>query len=395
MSLFASNGFNASFYIVCELDLSPSAQSCDPFAPVSDFVGIGGTSASSPEFAGIMALVNQATGARQGNANYVLYKLASQSGNTCTSAALAASTCVFYDIPSGSTIQMPCLSGSLNCVTTLNTDANGVLSGYAAGSGYDLATGLGSVNAANLISKWVSFQSSLSPTRTTLNLNGGAPVNVSHGQSITVVVDVVPTQSAGTPTGAVSLIADTGSNAQQVVAISTLVNGSATFSTTALPGGSNYSAFVSYAGDGTFAPSLSSSASITVSPEPGKVSLAYELFDANGNETNPNATSASFGQPSILRLSVHNQSGSACPTTAPGTPGCPTGTITLTDNGNALDGGVFNLNTRGYADDISNCAVARITSAERGLLRGQQLYWGFGQRSRDDKQSWHQRHVVF
>lgn len=351
LSLFASNGFNGSFYIVCEADLNPSASSCDPFAGVSDFVGIGGTSASSPIFSGIMVLINQATGSRQGNANYILYKLASQNGNTCSSVATTSSTCVFYDVPGGSTIQMPCVNGTLNCVTTSSTDANGVLSGYGTTPGYDLATGLGSVNAGNLISKWISFTSVLSASKTTLNLDSGAAVNITHGQSITAVVNVAPIQGPGTPTGTISLTANPGSTSEQVVAISPLINGSASFSTTSLPGGTNYAVFASYSGDGTFAPSVSDTTFITVAPEQSRVSVAYELFDANGNETSPNATSASFGQFSILHISVSSQSGDVCPTNSPGNSGCPTGTITLTDNGNPLDGGVFNLNSQGYADD--------------------------------------------
>ena len=72
VSLFASNGFVGSAYIVCQAD-NPQGGDC-PFS----FLGFGGTSVSSPAFAGIMALVNQETGERQGNANYILYKLAAQ-----------------------------------------------------------------------------------------------------------------------------------------------------------------------------------------------------------------------------------------------------------------------------------------------------------------------------
>jgi subtilase family serine protease len=83
VSLFASDGLSNSFYVICELDLTAalggSATSCDLNSPYTDFIGLGGTSASSPAFAGIMAMVNQKYG-RQGNANYVLYKLAAQRG---------------------------------------------------------------------------------------------------------------------------------------------------------------------------------------------------------------------------------------------------------------------------------------------------------------------------
>src|ERR1700723_1391232 len=74
VSLFASNGFLGSFYIICQSD--QTSGSCGVAG--GEFLGFGGTSVSSPAFAGIMALVNQQMGSRQGNANYVLYKLASQ-----------------------------------------------------------------------------------------------------------------------------------------------------------------------------------------------------------------------------------------------------------------------------------------------------------------------------
>jgi subtilase family serine protease len=137
VSFFASNGFNSSFYAICEADAPPgfSVGTCG----TSQLLGIGGTSASSPAFAAIVALVNQATGSRQGNPNPILYNLAGQTGNTCSSAANPASTCVFYDIPTGSTIAMPCLPGTPNCTTTTGNSI-GILSGYTTSTGYDLAT---------------------------------------------------------------------------------------------------------------------------------------------------------------------------------------------------------------------------------------------------------------
>ena len=68
---------SGAFYLVCAADITSGGfTSCQASDPNTHYISIGGTSASTPVFAGIMALVNQATGARQGNANYVLYKLA-------------------------------------------------------------------------------------------------------------------------------------------------------------------------------------------------------------------------------------------------------------------------------------------------------------------------------
>ncbi len=95
---------------------------------------IGGTSAAAPSFAAIVALLNQQTGERQGNINPTLYGLA------------AVSTDAFHDITQGSNI-VPCRQGSANC------PAGGQL-GYSTGAGYDLVTGLGSVDAYNLVREW-------------------------------------------------------------------------------------------------------------------------------------------------------------------------------------------------------------------------------------------------
>ena len=80
VSLFASNGFDGTFYTVCQKDVTGTS-SCDLNSFGFTFQGVGGTSASAPAFAGIMALVNQSQATaqnqspRQGNANYVLYPL--------------------------------------------------------------------------------------------------------------------------------------------------------------------------------------------------------------------------------------------------------------------------------------------------------------------------------
>ena len=106
-----------------------------------------------------MALVNQFTNSSgQGNANYVLYKLAASSAQTshaCGATANPSPGCIFYDVISG-TIAVPCTKGSsLNCNVSNASDLYGVLSGYNAATGYDLATGLGSVNAYNLVHNWI------------------------------------------------------------------------------------------------------------------------------------------------------------------------------------------------------------------------------------------------
>jgi subtilase family serine protease len=135
-----------------------------------DLQGNGGTSAASPYWAGIMALILQKNGgARQGLANPTLYKLHSkESLSSCSSNTVkSGNSCVFYDITVSDNAQV-CLTGSPDCLTKTSTDKYGILSGYSAGTGYDQATGLGSVNIANLVDGWAAVaptpKVSLTPT---------------------------------------------------------------------------------------------------------------------------------------------------------------------------------------------------------------------------------------
>src|SRR5260370_29587224 len=145
-----------------------------------------------------MALVNQQvpTPHGQGNANYVLYKLAAQqNAASCNSTNGSGSTCVFNDVTTG-TIAMPCAAGSPNFTVQTAGHQYGILNGYNTGTGYDLATGLGSGNVENLVTKWstATFPSSA----TTLTL--GPPTSgITHGQSVNVNINVAPGSGSGTP----------------------------------------------------------------------------------------------------------------------------------------------------------------------------------------------------
>ncbi|MGD1091114.1 MAG: protease pro-enzyme activation domain-containing protein [Bryobacteraceae bacterium] len=103
---------------------------------------VGGTSAAAPVFAGIVLLMNQSLGVNGlGNINPTLYGLASVSNNVCSANAVT-SGCAFHDVTSGDNL-VPCTVRTNGCV--------GGSMGYAAGAGYDMVTGLGSVDATKLI----------------------------------------------------------------------------------------------------------------------------------------------------------------------------------------------------------------------------------------------------
>ena len=112
---------------------------------------VGGTSVAAPSMAGIQALINQANGGRQGMPGYIYYTLANQQNDTnCNSSGPpgAGSNCAFQDITLGNNLICGLATGS--CTATL-TQAK---IGFNAGTGYDMASGLGSPNAANLSSRW-------------------------------------------------------------------------------------------------------------------------------------------------------------------------------------------------------------------------------------------------
>ncbi len=162
VSLFAANGVWGHYYIYCDSDTSDS-QTCSG-AP-SAWSGAGGTSFSSPIVAAIQALVNQKQGARQGNPNPTLYALAkTEFGTAGNEACISAkgrnadASCIFYDVSLGD-MDVNC-TGAHNCYLPGGT--YGVLSvkdtaygkAYAAHKGWDFATGIGTINAANLVNNW-------------------------------------------------------------------------------------------------------------------------------------------------------------------------------------------------------------------------------------------------
>lgn len=150
-------------YVVCE-DIFPqgveSASCINGFLNQYNLVGGDyGTSASAPAFAGMVALLNQVYG-RQGNINPELYQLASFSPDA------------FHDVTTGE-ITAACKPGTTDC------PSSGVLS-LPAGPGYDLATGLGSVDAFHFVDEWASdFQlSEASPAGGRSGLRSAAEIAV-------------------------------------------------------------------------------------------------------------------------------------------------------------------------------------------------------------------------
>jgi hypothetical protein len=365
VSLFAGNGLNKSFYVICQMyansESGGSGTSCNLNSPYTNFEGVGGTSASAQVFAGVMALVNQKYG-RQGNVNYVLYPMAAANGASCnsSSAPVTNSSCIFYDITAGNN-SVICAAGSPDC--SLSGDAFGIMvsggtAAYPTTAGYDLATGLGSVNVANLVNKWAS---NFTPSTTTLALSTNPatnPLTLTHGQPVNFTIDVTPGSGSSTPTGDVSLIAPAGSGSSNTTGIGpfTLSGGSVSGTTNMLPAGS-YTVTAHYAGDGTSAASDSAPGiPVTVTKE----SSLTEMRLVTPNTLAPvySTTSAPYGS-YALRIDVTNSSGQFCADPATGllTYACPTGALTVSPaptHQTPPPGGVpgsYTLNSQGLAED--------------------------------------------
>jgi uncharacterized protein (TIGR03437 family) len=198
--------------------------------------GVGGTSVSTPIFAGVVTLLNQYLAQSKpglGNINPTLYSLAQTSG-------------VFHDITVGSNI-VPCTSGSPSCV-------NGQL-GYNAGPGFDLATGLGSADIYNLFTHWPRPGQGSGPTSTTTTLVAN-PASISISGSTVLTATVTAASGTNAPNGSVSFSA--GSN---IFLGSATLSGSGGVATAKLTVYGNQLAVgsntisVSYGGSTTFLPS--------------------------------------------------------------------------------------------------------------------------------------------
>jgi uncharacterized protein (TIGR03437 family) len=153
---------------------------------------VNGTSASSPSFAGVIALLNQYQVSKgyqaspgMGNINPQLYRLAQDV------------PAVFHDVTSGNNV-VPCSQGSPDCGTGSY--------GYQAAAGYDMATGLGSVDANSLVTQWHTDAKGVT---TSLFLNASrVTVNDTIGMTASVFSAASQGDTSTLPTGTVSFSAN-------------------------------------------------------------------------------------------------------------------------------------------------------------------------------------------
>src|SRR5438445_643709 len=283
-----SSSPNNAGYLFCSSDSSNGVTgSCTNGFRDSSNVNLtvaGGTSFAAPVFAGMLALINdKLNSAGQGVINPTLYTLAANSATYASA---------FHDITSGGN---QCTAGTKICSTA-------GASQYPATSGYDQASGLGSVDLFNLMTAWPGSSSSLVPSKTTLSAatmtpapgaNDAVTITVASASTsststpapgasdaISITVTSASTSSTTTPTGTVTIAVD---GATQTPTL-TLANGSATYTFSSTAAGAHTIA-ATYSGDSNYA---SSGGSLTLTV----VAKSFKLAASNVTVTagNPGAS---------------------------------------------------------------------------------------------------------
>jgi Pro-kumamolisin, activation domain/Bacterial Ig-like domain (group 3) len=250
-----SEGYNNTAYLFCM-----KLTDCQSSGTVQ-FTYSGGTEASSAVFAGAVALAveqDRSAGSRfgLGNVNPTLY-------------SLLGSQIISHDITTGNN-ELAC-TGSTNC-------SRGIMTGYKAGTGYDAASGLGSFNITSFVSNYAPSNTTQSNvTLTVTDQSGNAlpscvvsgvtqPHCITHSTWLKFAVAATSASGTGaTPTGDVALYTSSPL-ADSAIERLTLSAGAASDTWNLLPGGT-YNIYGRYAGDTTYAPSVTTPYSITVKPE--------------------------------------------------------------------------------------------------------------------------------
>jgi hypothetical protein len=318
LSFFASDGFvSSSSYLICVSAVGDCTYSITT-EPIAQEVG--GTSAATPAMAGVMALIDQKAGEAQGNPNSELYKLAATQiySNCSAENATTGNGCLFNDIDS-ETIAVPCDYGaqegsfgqtgiqSPDCSVIHSGDLVGILPGYSAAAGYDQATGLGSLNVANVVNAWPASSATAKAAVTVTP----AQTSLSAGSALSVAVTVAASSSGTTPTGKVTLLGAGYSSGAQALSAGTF-----TFNIPAnsLAAGADVLT-VSYGGDSIYE-AATGSATVTVTAVAGTGKATVTVIPAE--------TSFSAGTALTVAVAVAASTSGAA---------TPTGTVTLSGGG--------------------------------------------------------------
>ncbi|HEX8925878.1 MAG TPA: Ig-like domain repeat protein, partial [Terriglobales bacterium] len=295
---------------------------------------VGGTSASSPSFAGIMALINQKTGVPQGNANPTFYQMFTNEAENHT---------IFHDTVNGDNY-VPGDAAPASYYTNYFGTPGGSSAGetgdkvfgYAATPGYDVTTGLGSVDVNALVTNWTGIGTASSTTA----ISGPAETApYTHGEQLSFTVNVANSTEGGpVPTGSVALFATQSTTTPNSIvraainASTTTVSlgnaeidgtGAATIYTNTIQGGT-WNVWARYQGDSNVGSSVSDTVQVTVAQE-GTTTLMGAI--AGGYiVTGSTPLELHYGEPIPLAAVVYGDSGY----------GYPSGTVAIQSNGTTI-----------------------------------------------------------
>ncbi len=262
VSFYASPSFPG--YLYCTSDQSDWSQggngtaaqaaSCNSGfrdSSTEDLTIAGGTSFAAPIFAGMVSILGQKAGytSGQGLVNPMLYKLAS---NSSTYAA------AFHDVTSGNN---ECLAGTTYC-----SSSSGSTTHYTTNAGYDLVTGLGSVNLNALATAWTASTTTLIGTTTVLSASSTTPALNAND---TFTITVASSTGSTVPTGTVAVSVDGGTAANETL------TGNGTYAyTTSFAAAGGHTVVAQYQGDATHA---ASTGTITVTVPGSSSSGTFKL----------------------------------------------------------------------------------------------------------------------
>ena len=261
----------------------------------------GGTSIASPVFAGMVAMLNQYVVAKGiqntpglGNINQMLYSLAATASNGAFHHLNTGSNGAYCteNTPSGQPAALQCPSTGSN-PGFLGFDASKADSA----TGYNLVTGLGSVDANKLFLAWAG--ASLASTATTIS--SSAPGGANYGTPITFTATVTTTGST-TPTGSVTFY--DGASSLGTGTLNGLTPNQATVTTSSVVGPSD------------------------------SITAVYNGDSANGTSTSP-ALTQTINEPTLTMAAVSGPSPTAAGEPASATVSVATnmpGTVSLSCN---------------------------------------------------------------
>jgi hypothetical protein len=232
-------------YFVCDSD----GAGC-PSVNSPGWVAVSGTSAAAPGMAGIAALLNTATGSRQGNLNALIYQLAANAPSAFHDVTIASSGVT------GCSVGTPSLCNNSDPAPDSLT---GGLAGYVVGPGYDQATGWGSLDVANFISAATQTTSATPSVPTSIVVTVAQSFQtISQGPTFTATISWP--NSLLSPTGTVQFYVN-GTTLGLPVAVS---NGVAVlnYEGFGIPG--NYAITAIYSGDSVFETSTSTAVAYSV-----------------------------------------------------------------------------------------------------------------------------------